>query len=363
MTKSPHHSDGAPGPTVTPEQYEQIVESLASGVIAFDRDGVVIVANSAACKHLGVTRRTLKRGVRIAELEAPQPFLDMLSTVLKGRQPLARQEILVPQPDGSNKEIGLSASLLKGPDRFNGAVVLFVDMTERRTLERAAELNRQLAQVGELTSGVVHQLRNPLSVITGRAELLQRKLEADDPMRRSLDIIYAEAKSLERSISQFLGFAKPFALETIFCRPDAVGQRVYELCEPAAQKKGVALDVQAEPPLPEIEADVDRLAQAIGNIVSNAIDAVDQGGQISLTISHEGPDIQYEILDNGPGMPFGPGEDPFKPFVTKKHSGTGLGLAICHKIVTAHGGAVTYANRGQGGARFLVRIPIRKGAL
>ena len=363
MTDSPHTSNGPDGPTGTLEQYEQIVESLASGVIAFDRDGVVIVANSAACKHLGVTGRKLVRGVRLAELEAPQPFLKMLSTVLQGHKPLARQEIVVPQPDGSKKEIGLSASLLKGPEPFNGAVVLFVDMTERRTLERAAELNRQLAQVGELTSGVVHQLRNPLSVISGRAELLQRRLEADDPMRRPLDIIYAEAKSLERSISQFLGFAKPFAYETIFCRPDAVGQRVYELCEPAARSKGVTLDVQAEPPLPEIEADLDRLAQAIGNIVSNAIDAVDQGGQIALTVSREGSDIQYEILDNGPGMPFGPDEDPFKPFVTKKDSGTGLGLAICHKVVTAHGGVVTYTNRDQGGARFLVRIPIRKGAL
>ena len=363
MTKSPHHSDGAPGPTVTPEQYEQIVESLASGVIAFDRDGVVIVANSAACKHLGVTRRKLKRGVRIPDLDAPQPFLDMLHTVLKGHQPLARQEILVPQPDGSNKEIGLSASILKGPDPFNGAVVLFVDMTERRTLERAAELNQQLAQIGELTAGVVHQLRNPLSVIIGRAELLQRKFDPDDPIRHSLDVIYAEAKDLQRSIGQFLGFARPFALETIFCRPDAVGQRVYELCQPAAHKKAVSLDVQVQPPLPELEADVDRLAHAIGNIVSNAIDAVDQGGQVTLTISHQGTDIQYEILDNGPGMPFGPGEDPFKPFVTKKDSGTGLGLAICHKIVTAHGGAITYANRDQGGARFLVRIPIRKGAL
>ena len=363
MTESQHHNDGAPGPTVTPEQYEQIVESLASGVIAFDRDGVVIVANRAACKHLGVTRRKLVRGAPIVELDLPQPFLDMLSTVLKGRKPLARQELLVPQPDGSNKEIGLSASLLKGPDPFNGAVVLFVDMTERRTLERAAELNRQLAQVGELTSGVVHQLRNPLSVITGRAELLQRKFDAEDPIRRALDVIYGEAKRLERSIGQFLGFARPFALETSFCRPDAVGQRVYELCEPAAQKKEVCLDVQAEAPLPEIEADVDRLAQAIGNIVSNGIDAVDQGGQVTLTVSHEGPDIQYEVVDNGPGMALGPGEDPFKPFVTKKDSGTGLGLAICHKIVTAHGGTVTYANQEQGGARFLVRIPIRKGTL
>ncbi len=342
--------------------YEQIVDSLASGVIAFDEHGVIMTVNRAAREHLGVGEQDLCLGMRLSDLLPGSPFADVLRSVLDTHAPLSRREILIPMPDGCKKEIGFSASLLHGPHRFNGAVFLFVDMTERRTLERAAELNLQLAKIGELTAGVVHELRNPLSVIAGMAELLQRRFDPQEKTHKFVTTILNETRQLERLIAQFLGFAKPFALEASPCHASGIVERTIALCEPRAETKGVSLSSRIDSGLPSMTADAPRLAQALVNIVSNAIDAVASGGHVELRARRDDADILFEITDDGPGIHLAPGEDLFKPFFSKKESGTGLGLAICHRIVTAHTGTIVYGNREEGGAYFEVRVPIEKGA-
>lgn len=343
--------------------YEQIIDSLTSGVLALDEDGRVLVANAAACSHLELPEGTITRGALVDELPLPAAFLLKLQTVLNEHRPLEREEVVVPRESGEKKELGFSASLLEGPESFNGAVFLFVDMTERRALERAAELNQQLAQIGELTAGVVHELRSPLSVIGGTAELVERKLEEGSPHRKRVMTIINEALRMGRSISQFLGFARPFDLELAPCAPRRAADRAYELCETAARGKRVLLEIEEVGELPAMRADCGRLAQAISNIAGNAIDAVEEEGRVTIVVSREGASIQYDILDDGPGVHLRPGEDLFKPFFSKKEGGTGLGLAICHRIVTAHSGSVTHVNRDEGGTRFRIRIPIERGVL
>ena len=354
---------GRPAFSPTAEHYEQIIDSLTSGVIAFDADGVIIMVNRAARDHLGVPEERLYKGMRLDDLLELRPFVDVLHGVLTTHAPVTRQEVVLSRPDGGKKEIGFSASLLQGPREFNGAVFLFVDMTERRALERVAELNRQLAQIGELTAGVVHELRNPLSVISGMAELVQRRIEPTDPRHKSVTTILNEAKHLERLVAQFLGFAKPFELDVAPCRVETVVERTVALCQPRAQTKNVTLAATAQAGLPEMNADAEKLSQALVNIVSNGIDAVADGGHVWIHASREQADIRFEIADDGPGIRLRPGEDPFSPFFSKKEGGTGLGLAICHRIVTAHAGSVTYGNREEGGARFTVRVPIERAGL
>ena len=343
--------------------YEQILDSLSSGVIAFDANGEIVLVNHAARQHLGVGEEQLAKGMRLSDLLLVKPFVDAIHGVMTTHQPVSRQAIVVPQPDGSKREIGFSASLIEGPRVFNGAVFLFVDMTERRNLERAAELNRQLAQIGELTAGVVHELRNPLQVIGGMAELLQRKTAADDARMRHIDAIVNETKGLERLVSQFLGFAKPFQPDMQVCDVRDIIERALSLCESRAQGKRVTLECRGETGLPEIHADGNMLAQVVVNLVNNAIDAVPEGGRVALGARREGPEVVLEVIDNGTGIHLKPGEDLFQPFFSKKESGTGLGLAICHRIITAHAGVITYGNNETGGAFFAVRVPIRKGRL
>jgi len=338
---------------------ESIIDSLLSGVMVFDSNQHLLLANHAAAANLDVPLDALARGERVSSLPLPAEFRAFVENALNAHRPLERQEVVIRQPDGSRKEIGLSGSLLRGPAEFNGMVFLFVDMTERRALERAGELNRQLAQIGGLTAGVVHELRNPISVIGGLAELVRRKMDESDPRRKNVLAIIEESHRMERSISQFLGFARPFELEPILCGPRAIVQRAIALSRGRAEKKKVAVELRPGRPLPEVRADLNMLAQALNNIITNAVDAVGVAGKIEIDVREEDEEIVFDIVDNGPGVQVGEKDDIFSPFFTRKESGTGLGLAICHRIVTAHGGSVSYKNREEGGAQFTVRIPVR----
>jgi two-component system sensor histidine kinase AtoS len=340
-----------------PHLDEQIINALASGVIALDRNGSIIRANPAACLFLGVPPGALLPGAKLEHLPHTQALATILRQIADSDEPVSRHEITLTLPDGSVKQIGLAASVHRGQSGFEGVVVLFTDLTERLRMQRSAELNRQLAALGELTAGVVHELRNPVSVISGLAELLVRKLGPGDERTEAAQTILHEAMALERSIAQFLGFARPFELQFGRCTAQEIVERTLQLCRRRAEHKDVHVESSIDPDLPEFRADPMKLAQALSNVVNNAIDAVSKGGRASIRAFRDGKTVVFEVSDNGPGVQLGPGEDLFAPFFTKKEGGTGLGLTIAHRIVSAHDGTMSYGNRPDGGACFLIMLP------
>lgn len=337
--------------------YEQIVNSLASGVIALDPEGRIIMANPAAAMYLDVDPSALAPGTSLAAVPNAGPLASVLLEVTASGQPISRHEVTLSLSEGIVKQIGLSASVHSEKEALNGIIVLFTDMTERVRLERSAELNRQLAALGELTAGVVHELRNPVSIISGMAELLIRKLDPEDERMNAAQTILRETADLERLISQFLGFARPFELQRGKCTADAIVDRTVQLCLRRAELKGVALE-GTSPADVRVHADLYRIAQALSNIANNAIEAVPRGGRVSIRALPEETELVFEIEDDGPGISLQPGEDVFRPFFTKKEGGTGLGLTIAHRIIAAHEGTVSFENGAGGGTCFHVRIPL-----
>ncbi len=344
------------------DYFRLVLNSLLSGVLAVDKDGTILAANDAARRHLQLDSEVLAAGNQLTDLPISEPFLRLFEQAVHGGRSLAREEFVVPGSDGKDREIGVSVSLLEGLDGVNGAIFLFTDMTERRRIEREAALNRQLASIGELTAGVVHELRNPLSVISGMCELLLRRLEADHPGRKSAEAIGEETTKLQKLVAQFLGFARPFEVEPAWCHPQDILERVVKLCRRQADENGASIEVDYGPDLPKIHADLDKAAQAVANLVNNAVDAVGKGGRVHVGARSTGRSVVFRVRDNGPGVQCDPDENLFSPFVSKKEGGTGLGLAIVHRIVTAHGGAVSYRNLDEGGACFEVALPIEKGS-
>ncbi|MGI6459657.1 MAG: two-component system sensor histidine kinase NtrB [Candidatus Hydrogenedentales bacterium] len=364
MAESTRLPAAASGAGCGQENYHShVLDALASGVLALDLDGRVIAANEAACAHLGINPSVLAPGAQletVPRLEIMAPFFEQ---VLESKELLERQELLLDTGEEDRKEIGLSAAPLMIGDTIRGVVFLFTDMTVRRKFERAAEINRQLAALGELTAGVVHELRNPMSVISAMAEILMRKLAESDERYAAAETIFREAGSVEKAISQFLGFARPYDVHPVHCSPGEIADRAIQLCSRRAEKYGVTLHGEIQPNLPPMQADVGRAAQALANIINNGIDAAGENGRVSLAVRREGNEIVFEITDTGEGIQLKSGEDVFKPFFTLKEGGTGLGLAIVHRIITAHNGSVRHGNRPEGGACFEVRLPVERGAL
>ncbi len=339
---------------------EQIISSLSSGVVALNADGAIITINPAARACLGVPPHALRPGMRLRDFEAAWPLADVFDEVARTREAVSRREVLLALPGNGEREVGLSASLLEGEAPFNGAILLFTDLTEWRRLERAASANQQLAALGELTAGVVHELRNPVSVISGMAELLMRRMEADDTRRSHAKAILQEATSLERSIAQFLGFAKPFDMQPEWCAPRDLVERALQFGGRRAQTKQVRIAYESEEHLSTCYVDAEMVAQALGNILVNAVDAAPENGEVTFRAIQKGGDAVFEIADDGPGIHLNADEDLFTPFFTQKEGGTGLGLTIAQRTILAHGGRITYRNRAEGGALFEIRLPLQR---
>lgn len=335
-----------------------ILNHLPSGIVVLDQDGVLRLANAAAARFLGDVMADLTVGTSWKTVPGAEPLLAVFDEVRTTGRVLQRREILFEIPERGEKSLGLSAAPLTEHETLWGVIFLFTDLTDVRKSERAAALTRQLATLGELTAGVVHELRNPISVISGMAELLLRKLDSRDECRETAETILRESIGLERAISQFLAFAKPYDPEKTRCHPDDIARRALQFCRRRAQHKNVSVEYYPQGELPHLFVDADRIAQALGNILTNAVDAVSEGGNVQLRAAKEDEYFLFEVLDNGPGIHLHPGEDLFTPFFTQKEGGTGLGLTIAHRIVTAHRGSITYANRKDGGARFELRLPL-----
>jgi len=237
---------------------------------------------------------------------------------------------------------------------------MFTDLTETKRLEREAELNRQMASLGELTAGVVHELRNPLGAISGMAELLARNTSLDESNTQTLNSIVEEIAQLDRTITHFLAFGKPFAVQHEQVALSDIIERALRLAERRIHSKRVTVTVNVNDDVPPLRADSTKLVQAIVNLLVNSVEAVPQEGKIHVDVcdSHpSGEQVSISVSDNGPGVPVEEREKILRPFYSQKESGTGLGVSIVHRIVTAHGGSLEVGDSDMGGARFTLRLP------
>lgn len=339
------------------ELFEQILNSLDSGVIVADAQARIVMANSAAYRHLAADAEVIAPGVPLASVPGGPSFVTVFKELAETNASVNRRDIIVSETKGVDRDIGLSAYLLEGGADFNGVIFLFIDMTQWRALEREAEVNRHLAAIGQLTAGVVHEIKNPLSIISGLTELALRHVESGSKPADQLNKVLKEVTLLNKTIVQFLGFARPYETRKGPCTLEMVLDRAVQLSQFKAQDKGITVEYEHPAMFPEFRADPVGTPQALANIITNAIEILPEGGHVWVKSRATNTRIIFEIHDDGPGIDVKPGENLFSPFVSKKKGGTGLGLAIVHKIVSAQNGQITYQNRPEGGACFRVELP------
>jgi two-component system, NtrC family, sensor histidine kinase HydH len=235
-----------------------------------------------------------------------------------------------------------------------------------RRLELAQEEARRserLAALGQLSAGLAHEIRNPLGVIKGSAEMLTQKLGLSNPLATELaGYISSETNRLSALVTRFLDFARPLHAELTFQNIATVLDRA--LNDVAILWKGAAVRVERayEANLPELPLDENLAEQAFVNIVQNAYDAMEKtGGALRVSAKKSQPGgrdgIEVRIEDSGPGIPEGLREQIFNPFVTTKKTGVGLGLSIVSKIMDGHRGSIRIEN-GAGGACFVLFFPV-----
>jgi signal transduction histidine kinase len=222
----------------------------------------------------------------------------------------------------------------------------------------------RLAALGQLSAGLAHEIRNPLGVIKGSAEILTQKLDNTNPLAQELaGYIYTDVNRVSALVSRFLDFARPSQLDLSTHDVASIVERCLKTVSEQGACKKVKIKRDFAPGLPRVLLDHDLCEQVFTNLFMNACEAMGEDGgelRVRLRASDEKAEtrgVVVEIEDSGPGVPADMKEQIFNPFVTTKKSGVGLGLAIVSKIVDAHGGSLKLVSEPGPGACFRVEFP------
>lgn len=223
-----------------------------------------------------------------------------------------------------------------------------------RLLEEKVRRKEKLAAVGTLAAGVAHEIRNPLSSIKGYATYFGQRFPDGSEDRQAAEVMVREVDRLNRVITDLIGLSRPTDVHPRPVSARAVAEHALRLLRQDAERRGITLELDAPAKLPDMMVDADRFGQALLNVCLNAIEAMPDGGTLTVVVSrYSRKRLCLEVRDTGMGIAPEALAHIFEPYFTTKGHGTGLGLATVHKIMEAHGGEVSVTSR--------VRTPERQG--
>lgn len=229
-----------------------------------------------------------------------------------------------------------------------------IDALHASDLERA----QQLATVGELASGVAHEIRNPLTGVRGALDLALRGLPADGTHRPLLEEAQQQLTRIESATTQLLRFARPPELREVAVDANLLVERAMYVVAAPAVAAGLTLTSEASDAAVPVWVDPELIVQVLVNLMLNAIDAMASGGVLTVWAQRHGQDVRIGVQDTGVGIPADIRSQIFRPFYTTKHHGTGLGLPISRQIVERHHGTLRVDDTPGGGATFIVTLPL-----
>jgi two-component system sensor histidine kinase PilS (NtrC family) len=344
--------------------HENIVQSISSGVFTADARGTITSFNPAAQEVTGYALdQVIGRSWRsLFNWHPNQPSDDEGSGVLPA---MTRFEVECKSANGSRLVLGMTVSLLHEQGVGVGLVGVFKDLTQIRDLEEEMRRKEWLANLGEMSAGMAHEIRNPLGALAGAMQMLRKEVAADETDRRLMDIAIREATRLDAIITEFLQYARPPALNLAEHDLNKILAETMDLVQHEARgRKKITIVTSLAGGSLLAQVDQDQMRQVFWNLAANAFDAMPGGGQLTITTScrhidaggRKGDVIEIAFQDTGEGIAKENLDKIFLPFFTTKKKGSGLGLAAVHRIVDLHGGWIKVESQQQA-TRFVVCMP------
>jgi two-component system NtrC family sensor kinase len=341
----------------------KILNNTQSIILVTDTAGQITYAN----------RRWYENGAYDAHQFLGQPFADLvvpsrrevllsaLEATLNGQQ-VDSLELPIRRSDGSVGQFSVNLSPMRDEQgELNSIVVVMTDITDAALIQAKLMHTEKMAAVGQLVSGVAHEVNNPLTAILGFADLLIASPDLAENAKKELRVILQEAQRTKQIVQNLLSFARQVPPQRKPLQVNSILHRTLQLRTYDFSSHGVEVIERFDEELPEVIGDSHQLQQVFLNILNNAYDAVRETGRparIEIETSWSEGSIQVLFRDNGNGI--ANTERIFDPFFTTKEvgKGTGLGLSICYGIVREHGGEILcHNNSGREGATFIVRLP------
>ena len=336
-----------------------IFNSVGTGLVALDLEHTVTAFNPAAEEITGVRAPdAIGRSGRTI-LGESVPLAAIHEDVLANPRTATVHETVVRRPDGTAVPVRMTFSALASGDSDHlGLIAVCEDLSDIRAMESRMRQADRLATLGRMAANIAHEIRNPLASLSGAIEVLAHTPAGEDERERLSQIVLRESDRLNGIIRNFLEYARPAPLARESVNASEILDEVLMLLEHGRLPAGIKI-VREFPADLRFSLDAQQFRQAFWNLCLNAVEAMPDGGALTLAAARRGDRLEITIDDTGVGI--GPAELPeiFEPFFSTKSGGSGLGLALVHRIVTDHGGRVDV--RSEIGLGTTVTLTLREG--
>lgn len=345
-------------------KYKTLVEEINEGYFVI-QDKVIVFANKAYCEMHGYLLHEVigRKFYDFVDPESREKVLEIYNKSITKHTVPYSFEYLRLDKEGRSIPTEITAKVTRYEKKVSN-IGICRDISKRVEMDQRIRETEKMAYIGQITTSLSHEIRNPLSAVKMNLQIINRSAQLRGNDQRRIDISIREVIRLDRILTELLDFAKPLQVEFAYCRINLILNSCLELLEMKFKEKNISKITSYGSHIPDIMGDREKLGQAFINLLLNAIEASPENGSVyvkSLFYSDGGkPRVEVLIEDEGPGVSQEFLSEIFKPFFTTKSKGTGLGLSNAKRILDVHDGRLVVENRTPlqtGGARFRVFIP------
>ena len=338
--------------------HRDVIQSITSGILTTDLEGMVTSANLSGLEILGRTEEELV-GTPIHQTGFFDPEKWQEATAASAQTGRMRSEVEATRGDGETRFVGFSVSpLIDSFGNQRGYIIIFQDLTRWRRMQEELRMKDRMVAVGELAAGLAHEIGNPLAAISGSVQMLSSSINGDPAQRKLIEILLKESYRLDRTIKGFLRFARPRERSSVsfdIARLLAENVELLRNSEEVSDQHHVR--VELNPPSARLFADPDQVSQIFWNLARNSLRAMPDGGTLRVAGHLAGEWYRIQVIDTGRGMTEEQRTNLFHPFQSFFDGGTGIGMAIVYRIVQDHGGRLRVDSRPGAGTTITVELP------
>jgi two-component system, sporulation sensor kinase E len=346
------------------EQMEVVLDSLTDGVIVADQYNKLILCNKSAERMVPIRDFDYFEKI-VWEVMGDPDIAGFIREVILSEDSIRDREFTL-DSSGATRILSISIMPLVRRGRVRGNVIHFEDVSERRWKEARLRRAESLASLTTLAAGVAHEIKNPLGSMGIHIQLMQKLLSGSESVKSGdiseyLDIVNEEVERLNRIVMDFLFAVRPMDINLAEHDLNALLHEIMDFMKYEIEEAGVELSEDYQVDIPHILLDDKFIKQAILNIVKNAINAMPDGGKLTISTRYRGDEVLLRIIDTGTGMSDEVLNKIFEPYFTTKEFGSGIGLTIVYKIIKEHRGEISVISQEGKGTTFTLSFPIPPG--